>query len=70
MMDPKFLETLGWSDELIEAAQHVAAEIPSVVSAPAERVGIDFSYGGTSTSNELDLSGSPVGTTELRIDPK
>lgn len=70
MTDPNLLKALGWSDELIEAAQRVAAEIPSVVSSPIERVAIDFSYGGTCTSNDLDLTGDPVGAAELRIDVK
>lgn len=68
MTDPKLLKALGWSDELIEAARRVAADIPNLESAPTEQVAIEFDFGGTVTSNDLDLSGTPVGATELRVD--
>jgi hypothetical protein len=69
MMDADLLEQLGWSEELIEAAKRVATEIPEQPTGPAEEVAIQFDFGGTVTSNELDLTGSPpVGGTELRVE--
>ena len=69
--DLNLLRTLGWSDELIEAAKRVAADLPDLPSIPAEQVTTQFDFGGTSTSNELDLSRTPpVGATELWIGRK
>ncbi|MBI3183156.1 MAG: hypothetical protein HYZ28_13550 [Myxococcales bacterium] len=68
-MDPDLLKQMGWSEELIAAAKRVATELPEQATSPAREAEVQFDFGGTVTSNELDLSGSPpVGGTELHVD--
>ena len=57
----------GWSEELIEASRRVAEKIPDPPSAPAVDVPVLTEFSGTETSDELDLSGAPVGDTELVV---
>jgi hypothetical protein len=65
MIDRDSLKQLGWADELIEAATHVAGALPQPVAGLPGACTVDLGIGAAATADEVDLSkGPPVALAE------
>ena len=67
-MNRKLLQQIGWSKELIDAAEEVKRLLPEAIKSPVDGHSVNFHPWLTQAGTEIDLSDEqPVGSTELLI---
>jgi hypothetical protein len=70
MIDPNFLRSLGWSDELIGAATLMSERVAKAAVVGTVGLALDVAAGlSTRGSDRADVSGPAVATPQLRIGP-
>ena len=66
-LDPAILKSLGWSDDLVDAAQRLLQDAPRPVSSPGAEA-LFVQPQASVTSDRVDVSDQPpVGSPELFV---